>query len=225
MVRRLVLLLAAVASLLLAATPVLAATTYHYQERGSGLGAYYTNVEWDESGNLLPGSYFETYVDAASSMAKGDGIWAADYVCVGHWQFTIDKKGNWTDESGFSVCGEADTLAVDRLLSAANVVATLPVEECLAWDEETGECTEWISLGTLEVDLTVTGTGRLFRYHDTSSGGVAGLYQYTSHGNGTQRAATPGGSVTLDGASLIEGATLSDGWLFKSKTGYVEVSH
>ena len=225
MMRRLVLLLAAVAGLSLAATPVLAATTYHYQERGSGLGAYYSNVEWDESGNLPPGPYFETYVDAASWMARGDGTWVADYVCVSHWEFTIDSDGSWTDETGFSACGEADTFTIDRSLAAGRVVATLPLEECLAWDKKTGECSRWTSLGDVEVDLTVTGTGRLYRYHGTSSGGVAGLYQYTSHGNGTQRAATPGGSVTLDGTSLIEGATLSDGWLFQSKSGYMEVSH
>ncbi len=225
MLRRMVLVLAVVASLLIAALPAAAATTSHYQERGSGLNAGFSNVEWDENGNFLPGDYFETWVDAATYLAKGDGSWMYKYVCVNHYEFTIDAGGNQVDESGFGACGEATVLTLDKGLNTGHLAATFEAEECLAWDEQTGECLETISLGTIVVDLTLTGTGRIERWHGTSSGGTAGSYQYTSHGTGSSRSADVSGIVTLDGASLTAGATSAYGWMFTSKNGYVDVWH
>lgn len=225
MLRRMVLVLAVVASLLMAAMPAAAATTSHYQERGSGLNADFTNAAWDENGNIAPGDYFETWVDAATYLAKGDGSWMYKYVCVNHYEFTIDTDGNWVDDSWFGACGDAATLTLDKGLNTGHVAATFEAEDCLAWDKDTGECLEPISLGTIVVDLTLTGTGRTERWHGTSSGGTAGSYQYTSHGTGTSRSADVSGIVTLDGASLTAGAASTYGWMFTSKNGYVDVWH
>lgn len=225
MLRRMVLVLAVVASLLTAALPAAAATTSHYQERGSGLNAGFSNAEWDEDGNIAPGDYFETYVDAATSMTRADGSWAYRYVCVSHYEFTIDADGNWVDDSWFGACGEATELTLDKGLNTGHLSATFKAEDCRAWDEETGECLDPISLGVVAVDLTLTGIGRIERWHGTSTGGIAGAYQYTSHGTGTNRSADVSGTVTLDGASLTAGSTSAYGWMFTSKNGYVDVWH
>lgn len=224
MIRRLIPTLALVASVLLVASPALGATAYHLQERGAGLSAAYSNVEFDEEGNLPPGDYAETIVDAASTVSIGASTYA-DYVCIFHFQFTIDGDGNWADSSGFKACGDADSLSIDRKLSRARVVASYPVEECIAWDEETGECLEMISLGDLSVDLSLVGSGDIERVHGVWTGGAAGLYQYAFSGTGSVRAATVSGTLSLDGASLIESATQSGGSLFRTQTGYVDVSH
>lgn len=233
MVRRWALPLAAALSLLLAATPAtamaattaMAAGTSHYQERGTGMDAGWTNLTWDEEGNIPAGDYFETYVSAASYVAKGDGSWTDQYVCIDHYTFSVDAEGNWIDGDYLSACGTADTLMVNGRLAGGQVTASFEAQDCTAWDENTGECTEWTDLGTLAVDLTLSGIGRIEQYHSTNSGGTAGLYQYTSHGTGSDRMADVVGSVTLDGASLTDGATMSYGWLFQSRSGYVDVWH
>jgi hypothetical protein len=223
--RRLMLLLALIAGLSVAAAPALGATTMHYQERGSGVSAYFSDVAFDEQGNILPGRYAETWVDAATYLTRGDGTWAFEYVCVNHSEFRITQKGEWVEDEWIGACSEAATFTVMRRLSGAAITATIPVEECLAWDDQTGECLETIVIGTFDVDLVLTGVGPLRYYHGTSSGGTAGEYQYTSHGSGVERTAEVSGSIALDGASLVDGATTSGAWLFQTKTGYMEVWH
>lgn len=223
--RRLLVLLALVAGLSVAATPVLATDTYHYRERGSGVGAYFSNMEWDDEGNLPPGTYTEVYIDGASYVARGDGPWQADYVCVSTWTVTVTPEGEWIDEGGFGWCGEGASMSLTKKLASATLTASIVVEDCLVWDEETGECLETVELGTLEVDLVLSANGPLERYQGKSSGGVSGQYHYKYHGTGTQRSADVAGTVTLDGVSLIDDATIIGGWLFQTKSGYMEVWH
>jgi hypothetical protein len=220
-----VLVLAVVASLLVAAAPAAAATTSHYREQGSGLSAGFSNVVWDDNGDLLPGSYFETWVDAATYLTTGDGSGGYQYACVNHWEFTIDAGGNWVDESWFGACGEASVLTFGKGLSNGHIVAAFEAEECLAWDDQTGACLATISLGEVAVDVTLTGTGSIERWHGTGSGGSAGMYQYTYHGTGSSRSGNPTGSVTLGGASLTAGATWMYGSMFTSKSGSMDVWH
>jgi hypothetical protein len=118
------------ASLLLAASPALAADTYHYRNSGTGLSASFSNFPWDQE-QIPPGTYFETYVDASSSIRGTDG--ATSDICVSSWTFTIDADGNWTDEDGFGYCGQASLLTLDKKLASGHVVATFPIEECLDW--------------------------------------------------------------------------------------------
>jgi len=227
MLRRMAMALAVVASLLIAALPAAAATetTAHYQLRGSGLSAVFSNAGYDDSGSLAPGDYFETYIDAAASMSKADGSWTpGSYVCVGHNEFTVDADGNSLYTFGFQACGEATTLTIDKGLSGGHVVATFRAEECVAWDEFKN-CTESNTIGDVAVNLTLSGIGSIERWHGTSSEGTAGTYQYTAHGTGTSRSADASGSVTLNGVSLTTGATGTAGWMFESKRGMVEISH
>jgi hypothetical protein len=220
--KRVLAVLALLASLSLVASPVMAAETYHWQNSGRGLGAYFTNIDYGLE-TLPPGDYFETYVDASQYVSDtadtiGDGL------CVGSWSFTVDGDGNWTDESWSGACVEATTLTVDKRLGSASVAGTIPVEDCTEWDEDSGECIgDWILLGTFEVDLTLTGVGPLYRHHGAQTGGTAGLYQYTSHGNGTDRAADVAGTVTFEGASVIEEATMSGGSLWSFREGGVDI--
>jgi hypothetical protein len=223
--RRLLVLLAVIAGLSIAATPILAAETFHYRERGSGVSAWFSNVETDADGMVLPGSYVETWVDGSTWVARGDSAWEYEYACVGAWSFTVTPEGEWIDEGGFGYCGEADVMTLSKKLGGGQLTASFEVEDCLAWDEETGECLDAVVIGTVAVDLAFSGVGALERYHGTSSGGTAGQAQYTSHGNGVQRAADVSGTVTLDGASLIDEATESGAWLFQTKSGYMEVWH
>jgi hypothetical protein len=213
--------LALVAALVLATTPVLAADTYHYRSTGKGLFAYYGNVSWDAE-TLPPGEYFETYVYAASYVSTGDDG-GYSYACVDHWAFTVDGLGGWTDWRSIGGCGPVSLLKLDGKLTTGRLVADIPIGECLAWDDEIGECLEWETIGSIAVDLTMTGTGKLYRTHGTSTGGAAGVYQYTSYGSGIQRAGLPAGTISLDGTSLTEGATYSGGWMFDQKSGGTEI--
>jgi len=222
--RRLLLLLAVIAGLTVAVTPVMAATTFHTREIGTGLNAYFTNAVWDQDGNLPNGSYFETQVEAAERVATGGFGYAEATVCVWHNEFTI-LDGNLTDESWFGACGPYDTLTVNKKLASGNVIASFEAVECLTWDDTKGECIEEVNLGTVAIDVTATGSGPLTNYHGTGSGGASGQYQSTYHGNGSYREANVTGTVTLDGASLIAGAPQASGTLFKTKSGYVDVMH
>lgn len=216
--------LAVAASLVVAVSPVLAADTYHWRNSGNGFMAAWSNIPW-ELEQIPPGTYFETSVDASTSVSgmtvantMGDGL------CVNSWTFTVDNDGNWVDESGFGACGDATLFQVDKKLGSAHVTGSIPILDCTAWDDETGECIgEWTTLGTFAVDVTMTGTGPLYRHHGASSGGTAGLYQYTSHGNGTERSGIPSGSVTLDGASAINDATTTGGSLWSYREGGVDI--
>lgn len=220
--KRVVAVVAVLASLSLVASPVMAAETYHWQNTGRGLFAYYTNVDWGVE-TIPPGDYFETYVDASSHVSDGaDTI--GDGLCVDTWTFTIDESGEWIDEGGYGACGEAATLTVEKRLGSARVIGTVPVEDCTEWDDETGECIgEWGLLGTFEVDLTLTGVGPIYRHHGASSGGTAAFYQSTYHGNGTDRAADVSGTVTFEGVSVIDGATMSYGSLWSFREGGVDI--
>ena len=221
--RRLLLLLAVIAGLTIAATPLMAAPTFHTRETGTGFNAYFTNAVWDEEG-LPDGSYFETQVGAAERVARGEFGYEDAVVCVWHLEFTI-VGGNWTDESWFGACGPYDSLTITKKLASGNVTASFDALDCATWDDTTGECIEEINLGTVVIDITATGTGPLTNYHGTGSDGTAGQYQSTYHGNGSYRAASVTGTVTLEGASLIAGATQTDGAIFKTKSGYVDVMH
>lgn len=223
--RRLLVLLAIVAGLSIAASPALAADGFHYQERGSGVSVYFSDAAYDEDGWYLPGTYTETYVDASTYMVRDDGRWQYEYVCVGRSTFTITPEGDWIDEAWFGACSDGVSFALGKKLANGSITASFIAQDCLAWDEETGECLEPVMLGTVDIDLDLTANAPLERYHGTSSGGVAGQYQYTSHGTGTQRTADVTGSVTLDGVSLTESATMAVGWMFQTKSGYMEVWH
>ena len=202
----------------------MAATTFHTRETGAGLNAYFTNEVWDEEGNLPDGSYFSTWVYAAERVTTGEFGYEDAYVCVEHNEFTV-VGDDWTEDSWFSACGPYDSLTIAKKLASGNVTASFDAIDCLAWDDTTGECTEEINLGTVEIDVTATGSGPLVNYHQTGSGGTAGQYQSTYHGNGSSREASVTGTVTLDGASLIADATQTGGEIFKTKSGYVEVIH
>ena len=222
--RRLLLLLAVIAGVAVAATPVVAATTFHTRETGTGLNAYFTNAVWDEQGNPPDGTYFDTWIYAAERVASGEFEYEDASVCIEHNEITI-VDGDWAGKSWFSACGPYDSLTIAKKLASGTVTATFDAVECAAWDEETGECTEENDLGTVVINITATGSGPLTNYHQTGSGGTAGQYQSTYHGNGSYRGATVTGTVTLDGASLVVGATQSGGEIFKTKSGYVDVIH
>jgi hypothetical protein len=223
--RRLLVLLAVVAGLSIAAAPVLAATTMHTRQAGTGLAAYFSNVELDADGNVLPGSYVEAGVDAATQLSVGDDPWEDAYACAYYVEFTVDESGEGTEDSWISGCGPYDTLTVSRQLTNGHLVASLPVEDCLAWDEETWECLEWQDLGTFDVDLVLASSGRPINWHERYSGGTAGSYQYNYHGNGTQRNATAAGTFEFNGVSVLDGATMDGGYMFRSKSGWIDILH
>jgi hypothetical protein len=144
---------------------------------------------------------------------------------VDQYTFSFGENGSIGDVQELWACGTADTLSIDRRLTAGHVAGSLAVERCTAWDEETGECTAWDDLGTIAVDLVLTGTGPLVQWHNSNSGGTAGLYQYTAHGNGADRVAATTGDVTFNGMSLIGEPTMWYGWLFRSSYGSVDIWH
>ena len=221
--KRVLAFLALAASLIVAASPVMAAETTHWRNSGTGLFAYFSNVPWDAE-TIPEGTYFETYVDASTYVSNGaDTI--GNGACVSYWSFTIDKHGNWVGGRAYGACGEATVLTLAKQLASGRVVASIPIVDCTAWNDETGECTgDWVTVGTFGVDLTLTGTGPLYRNHGTSTGGTAGFYQSSYHGSGTNRTASPAGSVTLDGSSIIDGATMTGGSLWSFREGGVDIT-
>lgn len=196
---------------------------YHVLNRGSGGYASFDNLVWTDEGPV-PGDYFYTSIDFSSQVSRDGGqTYDSKYACVWYEEFSIDEFGEWTGGSFLGGCAEATTISIGKGLSRGQVVAAIPVGDCLLWDEETGECLDFEELGVIDVAMTLTGTGPTYRYHGTSSGGTAGYYQYTFHGSGSNRAAIPSGSITFDGASLIDGATNSWAELFTTKSGYVDI--
>jgi hypothetical protein len=224
--KRVLIGVALVASLIVAASPALAADTYHWRNSGDGLSAMWTTVPWDVE-VIPPGTYSETWVDASTSIDNGMGTYdtTGNGVCLSYWKATVDQDGNWTEETYLSACGDPTVFSVDKRLGGGRLVATLPVIECTEWDKETGECIgEPTLIGTFDIDLTLAGTGPIYRNHGTSSGGTAGFYQETSHGTGTDRAAIASGTVRLDGASVIGGATATMASLWSFRNGSVSIS-
>lgn len=225
--RRVITALATVAALALGASPSLAAETFHHVDSGSGLSAGFTNAP--DEGPLEPGTYFATWVDASSSIGVAEHSLGSG-VCVYHVQVTVIDNENWILDREVSACAEGAAITIDRRLNEGRVVATIPdIERCLLHDEETWECLESELVGTLEVDVTVDGTGPLYRSHDAGSGGTAGFYQYAYHGTGASRDGLPSGSVDLtepdgDVVSLVDGTTQTYGSLWNFKSGGVDIS-
>lgn len=222
--RRIMLVASLALALMASAAPAAAAESFQFRSQGSSAYASFTNVPPEE---LVPGTYFFTDVWAADSISTSEGqTYEYDGVCVFRYTFTIDADGSWTDESFLGACGNAD-LTIERRLTGGSIVASIPVEECLAWDDQTGECLEVVNLGTIDVDLTLTASGPTYHYHGASTGGTAGIYQYTSHGSGTSRNAVPAGTVTLtapDGpVTDLTGGADGYGSLQQSRDGYVDV--
>lgn len=200
------------------------AQTYHFRNLGAGGFAAFTNLAGTEE-DPAAGTYFFTFVDFSSQVSTDGGqTYASSYVCVFSESISIDASGNWEWLSGVGGCAEGATITTDRRLGQATVRGSIPVIDCLSSDVETGECLEIVELGSIDVDLTLMGTGRTYRYHGTGSGGTAGQYQYAYHGTGSNRSAVPSGTIVFDGQSLTEGATQVDGLLFNSRDGWFEVS-
>lgn len=223
MFRRVAIVLAAAAGLLMVAGPVSAAQIYTARQSGLAIDAVFTNLPVGQE-TYPPGDYFITWVFAATQ-TDGDVLeHEVQDVCAFRETFTITAEGEYVDWTFLGACGELETLTIDRRLATGRLVASLPVIDCVVWDEETGECLEEIDLGSLSIDLTLTGVGQVQRYHEASSGGVAGLYTSAFHGTGARRAAAPTGDVTLNGESLIAGATYTDAQMIVTKSGWVQVS-
>lgn len=197
--------------------------TYHFINKGNGGFAVFTNLEWTDEAPA-PGTYFATYVDFGSEVsADGGQSYSFSYVCVWSESFTIDEFDNWDWLSSVGGCADGAAISTSRNLSQARVQASIQVIDCLLWDEETWECLEEADLGTIEIDLSLAGTGPTYRYHGTGTGGEAGNYQYAYNGTGSHRSAIPTGTIEFNGDSLIAGATVAEGQLFSSRNGYVEV--
>jgi hypothetical protein len=228
--RRLVAILTLVIAVSLTAAPVLAgAESFQFRSTGNWAEASYSNVPPDKD-QIPPGSYFSTYVWAADSIVTGGGELfheGGGGVCVFHDTFTVDASGEFQWGQSIGSCADGAHLTVSRRLTSASVAAEIPVVECVEYDPETEECIDVVDLGTIVVDLAWTGEGPIKRYHGSSSGGSAGDYQYTSHGTGASRAATPSGRVDLvapDGTVTdLTGGLDGDGHIQRSQDAYTEV--
>ncbi len=73
------------------------------------------------------------------------------------------------------------------------------------------------------MNVSVAGTGPIFRSHRTSSGGANGLYHYTTHGTENDRAGVASGTVTLDGVVVNAGGMDIGSHLFTSKSAETDV--
>lgn len=225
--RRSLVALVASLAITLTASPALAGSdSFHFRGSGSSASAFFTNVPMNLE-QIPPGSYFYTDVWASHSIVTGDGSYEDSGACVFHETFTIDAEGTWTSDAWFGTCVSGADLSFAKRLAGASLVATMPLIECTAWDDATGECLVLVESGTILVDLTWLGVGPTYRYHGTGSGGTAGNHQYTYHGTGSSRNASLSGSATLvrpDGSEQdLTGGLDGLGSISQSRDGYVEV--
>lgn len=218
-------LIAVGVALSLVAAPVLAATTaFTVRAQGSALGAFYSNIVWDQNGFIPPGDYFVLYLDAAKSLSLGGDPFESNYAAVYYESFTVDSYGNFLPGEPFYTSFPVTSLKV-LSLNTGRFVGSGTVQKCVAWNEWGYECIEWVSR-QLAVDVTVSGVGDATRWHGTQAWGTAGYYQTASQGVGAWRASVPtGGTVTLDGRSLLAGASSTGGYLYQAKSGLIEVTH
>ena len=144
-----------------------------------------------------------------------------------HWTFTITDSGDWVDGPSIDGCVSEADLTVSRRLAGAGIVAAVPVGRCLDYDKDTGDCLDFVDLGTVMVDLDLSGVGRTVRYHGASSGGSGGSYQFIYHSSGSERRATVSGSVDLvapDGSiEDLTGGGVGGGYLSQSRDGSTDV--
>jgi hypothetical protein len=213
-------------ALVATAAPAAAAEAFQLRGEGNWASVWYSNLPNGEE-PIPPGTYVYTEVFASSTIFTGEGeIYEDSGVCLFHAEITIDADGNWSENNFLGTCGYGE-LTIARRLSAGSIVASFPLEECLVWDEETKECLEMVSVGSIDVDLALTGTGPTYRYHGVSTGGTAGIHQYSSHGTGTSRTANAAGTLTLsvNGAVTdLTGGVPGFGSLQQSRDGYVQVN-
>ena len=233
--RRLLIVLSVSAFLLATASSALADTspppdesgTYHFRSSGGSAAASFSNVPSD--GDVLPpGAYFSTDIWASESITtQGGDVFEDSGVCVFHWTFTITNIGDYVDGPSLDGCVSAAELTISRRLAGAGIVGAVPVGRCLDYDEDTGDCLDFVDLGTVMVDLDLSGVGQTVRYHGASSGGSAGNYQFTYHSAGSERRATVSGSVDLvapDGSiEDLTGGVAGGGYLSQSREGSTDV--
>lgn len=225
--RRLIVILAVSLVALAAAAPASATESYQFRSSGNSAAASFSDFPWD-SETIPPGTYFYTDVWASQSINRDNGtVYDDSGLCMFHETFTIDDNGEWTGGTGFGECVSGVDLTLSRKLTSASLTASFPVGTCLAWDDQTGECLDFLDLGIVEIDLDVVGVGPISRYHGTGSWGAAGNYQTTYHGTGSSRDATPSGTIELVGpdGSVIDltGGLAGHGYLSQSRDGYVEI--
>ena len=81
--------------------------------------------------------------------------------------------------------------SIDRKkLSSGSVDVSVPSVRCIS-DGAMETCDEV----SVPIDVTWAGYGAFIRSHGTSSGGIAGVYQYTLNGAATERWANVSGSI------------------------------
>ncbi len=181
--RRLLFTLLTAVMLLGITTPAAAATdTFRYAIRGAGAWA---------SGAVYDGDRFEAFwVEIGDEATRAsDGESYLSYVLFEHLLEVCGTSGcvtkytfGWVENVPFGIDR--------RKLSRASIEATIDAIRCT--DDGNGETCRAVRV---PIRIAWAGEGRFIRSHGTSSGGVAGEYQYTLNGAATERWASVSGSI------------------------------
>ena len=179
------------------------------QMREHGVRANLTNIPGllsDDPVDTPPGTYYFMFISAGVSEASGLNYAGSskDETYVSYQQSKVDKKGAWTvlaDWSG-SVPNTAGLDMTQSLSGATLKTSNIPVGYCAerASDVQGGECIKYVSVGTVDLDLTWTPTSKLISGVNTDSWGVPGVVQYISRYTGQYREVSVSGNVTLPGS-------------------------
>ena len=207
--RRALLLLTSLLVLLATAAPV-AAATEHFRYKVHGSGAWASGVIY------LDGRFEAVWIEIGDEATDAsDGQTYLRYVLFEHLLETCDDKGcvqtytaGWAEDVPFTI---------DRKkLATASVDVEIPAIRCVE-DATSSTCFE------VSVPVTVqwSGYGPFIRSHGTSTGGIAGEYQYTLNGAATERWATVTGTV----AGMDLEAAGSIGALYKTRVAERSVTH
>ena len=207
--RRVFLLLTSLLVLLMTAAPAAAATeTYRYSVKGSG--AWGSGVVYED------GRFEAAWVEIGDeAFDASDGETYLRYMLFEHLLETCDNKGcvqvytaGWAENVPFSI---------DRKkMTTASVDVEVAAIRCVD-NGRTQTCDDVI----VPVTVQWAGYGAFIRSRGTSTGGIAGEYQYTLNGAATERWATVTGTVA--GFDLGEAGAI--GALYTTRLSERTITH
>ena len=177
------------------------------QMREQGVTINLTNIPWmlsDDPVETPDGTYYFMSIKAAVGEASGHNIsgTSMDETGVSYHQWAVSNDV-WTFLPGWSgSVPNTAGLVMTRSLSGATLkTSNIPVGYCNSYETEDagGGCTDYVNVGTVDLDLTVTPTSKLMTGVNTDTWGVPGVMQYTSRLTGTYRDVSVSGDVKLPG--------------------------
>ena len=196
--RRIFVGLAAIALSFTIVGPVLgSAEVTNFQYRTYGAEAWFTNVSADSPKGL----YYDAYVQAFVGQDSRPGR-SLEWVYVGYQVWEKRPNGDLvlrSDQSGYAPDGAAGLSMGVADLTWATVRTSVPVGWCREYQPEDagGDCIDYVTVGTVDLDLAWTPTTKLLSWNSTDQEVVPAQWLWTSRRTSHYREAALTGQVTF----------------------------